>query len=305
MSAAASTEQGAAALAAFLRGIERRGRVLAEAQCGDPGRAQTAIAMASATFRKDAVSLPLMKWPAHFWQLLLTQPALRIDASTHDNALTQLSPGPRAALLLRLVAGLDQAHGAEVLRVSPEAYRHALYRALKTLHDNGIDDVQLRDLRMHLQQCVRQAPEAVQQTPPARRVAGSIAASIPHVRRRQRSILIGLLAILLVALAASFFWQPAFLRSVPSTLGNVAAPSSSAQLPALPTTASVMSDPDFDLLNDPEGERIARNLDLLSWYAADAGTPVDRATVPLPESTTPETSAPEIDASPQEGHDAP
>ncbi|MEO7478473.1 MAG: sigma-70 region 4 domain-containing protein [Lysobacteraceae bacterium] len=301
------TEQGAGALTAFLRGIERRGRVLAEAQCGDPERAQTAIAMASAAFRKDAPNLPLMQWPSHFWQLLLAQPALRIDISAHDNVLAQLSPGPRAALLLRLVAGLDQEHGAEVLRVSPEAYRHALYRALKTLHDQGIDDARLRDLRAHLQQCVKQAPEAVQQTLHASGVAGSIAATMPHVRRWQRSALIGLLAILLAALAASFFWQPAFLRSASSMADNVASPSSSTQSPALPTTASVMSDPDFDLLDDPDGERIARDLDLLSWYAAgaDTGAPVDRGTAPLPESATPETSAPETEATPQEGHDAP
>ena len=302
----AATGKGEAALAAFLRGIERRGRVLAEAQCGDPEGAQTAIATASDAFRKDAVDLPLMKWPAHFWRLLLMQPALRVDASAHDNALAQLSPGPRAALLLRLVAGLDHTHGAEVLGVSQEAYRHALYRALRTLHDQGIDDAQLRNLRAHLQECVRQAPEAMRQAPHTRSIANA-AATMPRARRWQRSVLAGLLAVLLSALAVSFFWQPAFLRSAPSALRQAVPPSLSVQPPALPTTASILSDPDFDLLDDPGGERIARDLDLLSWFAAgaDAGDPADHAAAPLPESATPESSAPETDASSQEGHDAP
>lgn len=48
-----------AALAAFLRGCERRGAVFAELQCGDPDRGDVALAAALRAFRGNAAALPM------------------------------------------------------------------------------------------------------------------------------------------------------------------------------------------------------------------------------------------------------
>jgi hypothetical protein len=287
---------GEAALPAFLRGIERRGFVLAEAQCGDPVRAQAAIDVATRAFRAEAAQLPLARWPAFFWQRLLAQPVLReLAKSSGDRLLARISAGPRAALLLRLVAGLDQAHGAEVLRVSPEAYRHALYRALHELHAQGIDDAALRALRERLQLRAKQLPDTAHRVPPAwidTRVVrpAHVAARAP---RWLRMILLAMLVALSFAMAASFFWKPS------SQSGALRFDALRAQPPAatLTATATVLASEDFGLLDDPGGARIARDLDLYAWYAAgpNAVAPDPNAPAPLPESTAPETTAPDAD----------
>lgn len=296
---AAYSAPGEAALAAFLRGIERRGFVLAEAQCGDPVRAQAAIDAATRMFRSEAADLPLARWPAFFWQRLLAQPVLReLTKAPAEQLLTRLSAGPRAALLLRLVAGLDQAHGAEVLRVSPEAYRHALYRALRELHAQGIDDVQLKALRERLQLRAKQLPETGQRSVPLRIAPRAV----PPIHRGERAPrwlrmgLMALLAIVLLALAASFVWK------LPLTTSAIGTDALRAQTPAatLSDTAAVLAGADFGMLDDPEGARIARDLDLYAWYAAGPGAAaqVQNASAPLPESTAPETSAPETEEVP-------
>ncbi len=304
--------QAEAALVAFLRGIERRGLVLAEAQCGDPRRAQAAIAATRIEFRAHAASLPLVRWPALFWQLLLAQPTLRIHSpQASRDALSQLSAGRRAVLLLRLVAGLDQAHGAEVLRVSPAAYRHALYSALLVLQEQGFDEAAVRGLRDRLQQTVKPAP-ANQPTETARPgVAFRVDAAREAVPSQSaqpwlRPMLMVLLTMLLATFAVTFFWQPAFLRNgtlLANRFEMLRAPAPAATLSA---TATALAGADFELLNDPAGERIARDLDLYAWYAASSNAPAaspnpgSPAPAPLPESTLPETSAPDAEAIPAE-----
>jgi hypothetical protein len=75
------------------------------------------------------------------------------------------------------------------------------------------------------------------------------------------------------------------------------------RLPEQPTAARLspaaeaLASPDFELLNDPDGERYARDLALLSWFDASAAAPAPPQSVPpaLPESATPETSAPDTE----------
>jgi DNA-directed RNA polymerase specialized sigma24 family protein len=298
--AAASSVQGEAALAAFLRGIERRGLVLAEAQCGDPVRAQVALVATMAVFRAEATSLPLMRWPSLFWQLLLAQPMLRAYAdSPSRDVLAKLSAGPRAALLLRLVAGLDRTHGAEVLRVSPEAYRHALYRALQALHAHGIDEVRIRALREQLQARtkLKHDPEAVLHPSRVRAIARHNAERARRAPRWLRPMLIALLAMQVIALAATFFPQPVFWKIGPESTHRFETLRTQAPTATLSATATALAGADFELLDDPDGERMARNLDLYAWYAAGptAVAPNPNAPASLPESTVPETSAPDTD----------
>ncbi|MET0580418.1 MAG: hypothetical protein ABWZ08_00420, partial [Pseudoxanthomonas sp.] len=59
-----------AALSAFLRGVERRGALFAELQCGDREAGDTALAAAMRAFRNHAGTLPMADWPRRFWTLL-------------------------------------------------------------------------------------------------------------------------------------------------------------------------------------------------------------------------------------------
>ena len=306
MQAAPAIALSSTALPQFLRGIGKRGYVLAEAQCGESLRAQQALATAIEEFRHAATHLPLAQWPEQFWQRLLAQPTLRTRTASRnqDDPLAHLSAGPRAALLLRLVAGLDNTHAAAVLRVSPAAYRQALHRALHVLHEQAIDEAALRALRGRLQQRVKALPEQFLQIAPAHsspRIAarGIHLAAFAHAHRpRSRwlqpvlSIGLGVLALLF---AATYIHRPSRAVEARKSEQLLEQPVAAKLSPV----ASALASPDFELLDDPDGERDARDLALLSWYDATAAAPAstDAALPALPESTTPETSAPDAEHS--------
>jgi hypothetical protein len=296
------------ALVQFLRGIGKRGYVLAEAQCGEIARAQQALTATIGEFRDASAHLPLAQWPEQFWQRLLSQPTLRAytAASSGEDPLAHLSAGPRAALLLRLVAGLDQTHGAAVLRVSPPAYRQALFRALHALHEQGIDETALRALRERLQQRVKALPEQFLQAtasqepaPLKQRVLASSRPRPPRVPRSPPRWLRPSLWVVLAALALLFV--ATFVR-IPMGMRNAVKIERLPEQPVaakLSPAAAALASPDFELLNDPDGERYAGDLALLSWFDASAATSAAPASAPnpatLPETTTPETSAPDTE----------
>ncbi len=133
-----------------------------------------------------------------------------------------------------------------------------------------------------------------------------------------RSLLIAVLAVLLAILIGTYFWLPAFLK-VGGASGRIETLRAQAPAATLSPIATTLAGADFDLLNDPAGEVIARDLDLYSWYAAGADPAAANASVPsaLPESATPETTVPDADApgcagvasgcagTPEESSDAP
>jgi len=278
--------------AAFLRGIEHRGRVLATAQCGDAARAGAALAECKIAFHELAEDAEPDRWPALFWQSLLAHPALRARlAPDARDPFSQLEPGPRAALLLRLVAELDPDAAADALGVSPETYRHALARAIEALRAKGIDETVLHYVRDSLRREARPThatPVAAQEAMPAHRLWHA---------RRLRPYLYGLLAVLSLGVLTSFFWVPAFLRGMATPPGFQTLREHAPAL-KLSATESAISDGDFELLVDPQGERVARDLDLFAWYAASAGVSGagTMAGAPLPETTLPESAASEADA---------
>ncbi len=112
-----------------------------------------------------------------------------------------------------------------------------------------------------------------------------------------RLLLIAVLAILLVMLIGSYFWLPAFLK-VGSASGHIELLRAQTPAAVLSPIATTLAGADFDLLDDPAGEAIARDLDLYSWYAAGADAAAANASVPsaLPESATPESTVPDADA---------
>ncbi|HEX5694102.1 MAG TPA: sigma-70 region 4 domain-containing protein, partial [Arenimonas sp.] len=146
------------ALSAFLRGIERRAFVFVELQCGDDEAAEAALGRAMRAFRGLSAVSPLSAWPAGFWSLLMAQTELS-GGESQVPELSALSSGPRAALLLRIVAGLDFPHAAQVLGVSETTYRFALQRALQQLGDGDISYAALSALRERLHRQVKTLPE--------------------------------------------------------------------------------------------------------------------------------------------------
>ena len=287
-------------LAAFLRGIEARAFVLIQCQCGDSATALRALAAAEAAFAAQAAALPLPQWPLRFWSDVLRQPALTSSA-TIEPPLAAMSSGTRAALLLRLVAGLDTHHAAQALAVAEVAYERAMERALAELARQGTTPQELhdalhararaltaaqRDALLALREAALNNSSAAVATPVA---AG--AAATPAIAWLRPAAWTGLILAML-AFVATFVWAP------PPAL----APGQSLPLPEDgPTAAPALDDaavvmhPDYAQLAAPADEAIAQRLALLSWIAAGAPPAVGAAAPPLQESATPESAGTDPD----------
>lgn len=281
-----------AALPAFLRGVERRAAVLAELQCGDALAGDAALAAAMRAFRAGAGRLPLAQWPLRFWTLLLSAPQLRRGAPAANrgaewHGLAALGNGTRAAVLLRLAAGLDAQTAAAVLAVAPARYQQALADALSR---HGHDDPEaLQRLEDALQQRLRQLPasrlmqlaqlreRALLGTPepePAPRLATGRPAS-----RWLLPLRLGV-AVCAAALVATFLWPTLLSSGFGARLrGGANAPTRSEALPPAEAPAArfdadfaAITHRDFVLLADPEGLRQAQASPLLAWYAAELAT---------------------------------
>ncbi len=316
-----------AALAAFLRGIERRGAVLAELQCGDVGNGDVALAAAMRGFRAAAAALPMADWPATFWTRLLAQPQLRhrtplalpLDAT--DN-LAELGSGPRAALLLRLAAGLGEADAAAVLGVAEPTYRLALRRALPHRSDGSADSEAWQRLRDQVHHRIKTLPPGRLLRLARAREAALLGEPVAPVQRDQEAVgaaprwllpvLWTLLTLCVGALAATFWrsgpepWSVEDMRVRRRALPPAEAPAS-----GYGREAGLIAHRDFALLTDPMAEANTRDLDFYSWLAAQQTTeagPIDAPVlsagpaVPLP--TTAATTAAESNGA-AEPYDAP
>jgi len=114
-----------------------------------------------------------------------------------------------------------------------------------------------------------------------------------------RSSLIVLLILLLAMLAGSFVWQPAFLATGTSSSHGFKTLRAQAPAATLSATATALGGSDFELLDDPDGERIARDLDLYAWYATNpnpSGATTNPPPASLPEDTAPDTTVPDSDS---------
>lgn len=302
-----------AALSAFLRGVERRGAVLAELQAGDAVAGDAALVAAMGGFRTLAAQTSLNEWPARFWSLLLTQPGLRqrtpvaipLDAT---DRLGELGSGPRAALLLRLAAGLDEADAAAALHVAPATYRLALQRALPRHPDGRADPQAWQQLREQVHRRIKTLPpERLQRLAQAREAAlqgaapvaapGRGRASAPRPRPRWlMPLLWTLLALCALAFAATFWWPPGLAGGwLDGPDGVTVAPLPEGGGPAerYSRDAGLIADGDFEQLADPQGEAASAAMDFDSWLAArDAGTIPATAPPPAPESPAAATATP-------------
>lgn len=270
-----------AALAAFLRGVERRAAVFAELQCGDASVGDAALTRAMAAFRDAAVDRPMAEWPREFWSALLDQPALRRAAHARPPAFVPAcSTAVRAAILLRLAAGLDEATAAAVLGVAPEQVRRAVVGALPAGADGRADaaawvrlqgEVQARVRGLALERGLRLARmhEAALAGPADR-----------FFHRRPRSLprlpLAGAVAASMALAIAGTFWlerrADPTIRVVP--LARAGEPAS-----RYTATSGLIAHPDFDLLADPAEARLSRDAAFLAWFAGHAAAAPD-AVVP-------------------------
>lgn len=276
-----------AALAAFLRGVERRGAVLAQLQCGDADAGDAALAAAMSGFCGVAGDTVMDDWPRQFWALLLAQPALKARvpvaiAMDATDRLGELSSGPRAALLLRLAAGLDEAGAAAVLGVRAATYRLALQRGLPHQADGRADPRVWQALREQVHRRIKTLPMArLDRLAGAREAAlrgntapaaGSSATSQASQRRRPRWLMPALwivLALCVLAMAATFLPQ---LRSWVDGPGPAEARTDvlREQPPAsrYDADAAAVMHRDFDLLADPQGVAVASDFPFHAWLAA-------------------------------------
>ena len=285
------------ALSAFLRGIERRAFVFVELQCGDDEAAEAALGRAMRAFRGLSAVSPLSAWPAGFWSLLMAQAELS-GGESQVPELSALSSGPRAALLLRIVAGLDFPHAAQVLGVSETTYRFALQRALQQLGEGGISYSALSALRERLHRQVKTLGEE--------RTA-SLAALRNRVLQHEhepepvppqpspwpRRLLWAVLALLGLAFAATFLLTPETQRTAAGP--QVLPPE---DVPAAPVEPDPVTHPDFALLTAPADEALAADLALLSWVASGQADP-------LPEPAPAAETAPAASSAAKEATDAP
>ena len=240
-------------------------------QCGDEAKAEQALASAFHDFLREATELPLSAWPIHFWRCLLAQAPLMTPPGT-GSALAQLAPGPRAALLLRLVAGLDIAHAAEALGVPEAAYEKALHRALA---HPALDAGGLKELRESLQLQVHDAPAAQRQLLATWRdeavlaIDDSVAPDVlPRTvgRLRHWMLIAGVLGVALVGVVTYFSLRPS---AHPVQVIDQVAP------PPLMSDTIAVTHPDYLQVAAQEDAALARDLAFLSWLAA--------ATLPTPD----------------------
>lgn len=306
-----------AALSAFLRGVERRGFVVALLQCGDEAVAGRALAAALRAFHCHAGEALMAGWPVRFWGLLSAAPGLRTAqvAGVWPEpfaTLASMAPGDRLALLLRIVAGLDEPMAADVLGAAEDDYRLALARACPRDAAGQPDasawralaeaaQAQVRELSPGRLEQLGQLREAalagVPSAAPENPAAGDRPALPPgRSRSPARRVRAGRIALLLVALLAglaalAWWWQrpPALLpepvpQALPGALHVVdAGPIRVEELPADDDAAASAAVPAVDpadaaMLADPE-LALARQADFYAWFAAGGPVPVDESDI--------------------------
>ena len=324
------------AQAAFLRGIERRAAVFAQLQSGDLATADRALDAGMRGFRDTAVRAPIAEWPQQFWAALLATRALHdpsLAAGHWDSeleALATLGRGPRAALLLRLVAGLDEATAAGVLGVARPTYRLALQRALPRRPDGAPDTETWKRVSEATHAMVRGlSAERLAQLARLREAALSGHKLKPEAVARplnqemrdrsessrwRRPALAGVVAMTILAFGGTFVFGPDRRIGGPGpgaagieveTLPPAEAPRS-----ALDAEAALLTHPAFDMLLN-EQPAAAEDPAFYAWLAAGAdGSAMSRSLLAthspssLPSGQDPPDEQHDVDAA-SESDDAP
>ena len=304
-----------AALLAFLRGLERRALTLAAAQCGDPVRADWIWRDVADAFPEEATRLPVAQWPVTFWKRLLAHPTMTATEAP-GSPLAALGPGPRAAVLLRLVAGLDPRPAAEVLGVTEPTYRFALQRGLEQARAAGIDADALAALRQGWQKqpapstptatafvpvpeahnepdlsamAPRQIPVETESPAPAVAPLARPDAPAPLEFRSRADVLEhleaspprtkhrGLLIAALTLVLAGVAGTWLWLRREAPPAPAPAPVAITAEPVSAPAPVSPVTHPDYLLVASPSDAALAADLAMLSWVASPDAAAADVA----------------------------
>lgn len=262
------------AIAAFLRGLDRRARLLALVQSGDDAAAARALDAAARVFASEAGQWPLAQWPQQYWRLLLSAPTMRQPGTAATGPLpgiARLPPQVRAALLLHLVAALEDTDAATALGITVDAYqlriRDALPRDALGQPDLDVWRAWRAAAQRALDAMPEAAPDASSTPPPSATQAGE---ATRH-RRRLRWLWLGV-ALCVAALVASFFLHPRGRELLDGWRNHVRVdPLPPATAPkARFDPANPALHPDRELLAEPGTLSLALQLPLLAWLAAEA-----------------------------------
>jgi hypothetical protein len=286
----------AAAVSAFLRGAHQRARLLATVQAGAAKPAEQALAVVARVFASEAGQWPIAQWPQQYWRLLLATPHLRQPGASEPGlpltGIARLPPTQRAALLLQLVAGLDDATAAIALGTSVAAYQDAIREGLPR-DALGQPDIDVwRAWRTIVQRELANAGPAPAAPPPGSRTAppAGTAGGRPREaavgdapRHHVRWLWLGVV-LCMFAFAATFFLHPvgrAVLRRWTATIKVEPLPAA-ATPKARFDAGDPASHPDREVLAAPEEAAHASELALLSWLAVASEDPRAADAVALP-----------------------
>ncbi|QCO66823.1 hypothetical protein E4582_12770 [Luteimonas yindakuii] len=317
------------ALSAFLRGVERRAALFAQLQVGSAEAGDAALTTAMVGFRDTAARTPFGDWPRRFWSLLLAAPQLREPPRSEHwdgdfGVLGEIGTGPRAALLLRLVANVSEGDAAAVLGVSRETYRLALRRALPRLPDGRPDETRFRVLADTVQLALRDTPpERLAELARLRDAAlrGRIYTPRREAAAREPArpagprprwlwpLMIAVVVATLAALAATFtgVMGSVDLDAEPHGIRIDELPEQGGAGPRLEGDAALLIHPDFDLLASDEGEGAARDPAFLAWLTVELehGDVEPDIARPQRDEDAGDTDERALDAHAQEAADAP
>jgi hypothetical protein len=290
------------AIAAFVRGVAQRARLLATVQAGAARPAEQALAVVARVFASEAGQWPIAQWPQQYWRLLLATPHLRQPGAPEPDlplpGIARLPPIQRAAFLLQLVAELDDTTAATALGISVGTYQDAIRDGLP--HDAlGQPDVDVwRAWRAAVQRELANA-DSVPDTlipesrgAPAAKTASSRIVDGPPIddvtavatpRHHVRWLWLGV-AICVLAFATTFFLHPAgraMLERWTATIKVEPLP------PAAPPKARFDAadpalHPDREILAAPEEAAHASQLAMLSWLTVASEDPRAADAVALP-----------------------
>lgn len=287
-----------AAVAAFLRGQDRRARLFARVQAGDQAGGEQALAAVARVFASDAGQVPIAQWPGQYWRLLLAAPSLRKPASAAGDSplpgIARLPADARAAVLLHLVAGLDDADAATALGVGVPAYQDRIRDALPR-DALGQPDVDVwRAWRAAAERELARMPEPAAPAPTGAAATPATAPRPPAMdghherrhRRRMRWLWLGVAACLL-AMLATFVLHPRGRELIDQWRNHVKrealAPADAPK--ARFDAADPALHPDRDLLASPHEAALARELPLLAWLSVASADPRATDAVLLPIDT--------------------
>lgn len=293
------------AVAAFLRGVERRAAAFAQWQSGDIETGDAALAAAMTDFGQLATNTPFPDWPRRFWAQLLASPALRAPAVLPDDAdglpaLAGLSGGPRVTVLLRMVAGLPEHEAAAVLGVTRATYRLGLQRALPHREDGSPDPEAWRRIAEAAQAAIRALPpdrlarlaglrEAALrgQVPPLRRfplqravVAPPPAEATAQTARTRARWLWPAQAVVLVAMLGALAWTwrdalPGGGLDDDTTIRIEALPDAQAPASTYDDEVALLTAPDFELLTASDTATWREDPAFYAWLSTQIETPTD------------------------------